>query len=146
MALNELVAIDIGSKNIKIIHVKNVKADKKLIPTIVGAKVVDSSSGGGLRFAMADLVKDLNLKKKYAVINITGRQVLVKHLTLAQPSLNPAGIKAELGKVSPVDIADLYFDSHFITDKEEQPAAPAEGAVPAPQEPAAQQQKAPPPA
>lgn len=121
MALKELVAIDIGSRNIKALHFKAVKKEKTFIPTLVNCKMIDSNAGGSLRFALQDLVKALRVRNKFTIVNISGRQVLVKHLDLVQTAQNVAAVKAELGKVSPIDIADLYFDLYAVTKRKLEP-------------------------
>lgn len=146
MALKELIAIDIGSRNIKALHFKAVKKEKTLIPTLVNCKMVDSNAGGGLRFALADLVKALGVRKKFTIVNISGRQVLVKHLDLVQAAQNIAAVKAELGKVSPIDIADLYFDLYGVTARKLEPpgALTAEKTEERPAETQQNQQEQPP--
>ncbi len=123
-----LAGIDIGSKNIKAVQLKEVRGGYQLerfgyLP-IPPELIVDGSILDSLRVVdvLKELVKKARLKVKDVVISVSGHSsVIVKRISLPEMSEEELSesIKFEAEQYVPFDIEDVNLDFQILGPREE---------------------------
>ena len=123
-----LAGIDIGSKNIKAVQLKEVRGGYQLerfgYLSIPPELIVDGSILDSLRVVdvLKELVKKARLKVKDVVISVSGHSsVIVKRISLPEMSEEELSesIKFEAEQYVPFDIEDVNLDFQILGPREE---------------------------
>jgi type IV pilus assembly protein PilM len=125
----DIIGLDIGSRDVKIVQLKEVKTGYQLerlgIAPLLPELIVDGSILDSLRVveAIKGLVSEKNIKSKDATIAVSGHSsVIIKRVALPQMSeeeLNES-IKFEAEQYIPFDIEDVNLDFQILGQREEE--------------------------
>jgi type IV pilus assembly protein PilM len=125
----DIIGLDIGSKHVKAVQLKEIKGAYQLerlgITTIEPELIVDGSvlDAGRVVEAVKGLISNTDIKAKDVTLSVSGHSsVIIKRVTLPQMSedeLNDS-IKFEAEQYIPFDIEDVNLDSQIIGLAEEE--------------------------
>ncbi len=125
----DIVGLDIGSKHIKAVQLKDIKGNYQLerlgITTLQPELIVDGSILDSSRVveAIKELISNTDIKAKDVTLSVSGHSsVIIKRIALPQMSEDELGdsIKFEAEQYIPFDIEDVSLDFQILGLAEEE--------------------------
>jgi type IV pilus assembly protein PilM len=124
-----IIGLDIGSRHIKAVELKEQKGNYQLerlgITTLLPELIVDGSILDTPRVieAIKKLIAEANIKAKYATISVSGHSsVIIKRISLQQMTEDELSesIKFEAEQYIPFDIEDVSLDFQILEQRQDE--------------------------
>ena len=127
LSSKNLVAIDIGTSNVKLVELDEIKGKYKLInfgiiklpkETIVNGVIINADP---LIQSIKNLISNLKINNKNVIVSVSGHPVIIKKITLpfiTEEELEP-NIETEAAQYIPFDLEEVNVDFQILSINEE---------------------------